>query len=518
MFLVIFRAVRTAVLFFLVLPMAAIAQDVTLTSRDGSVTLGGTLLSFDGEFYRLSTVYGPLVLDGQAVLCSGVGCPDLDAYIAEFTFAGEPALGEVLMPALIEGFAARHGLSLGRAAQDDRHFTFTLSDPATERVVAHIGFRISSTSEGFADMLTGDADIAMAMREIRPDEVVRGIEAGLGDLSEPARSRIVALDALVPIIAPDNPLASVSVEALAAMLSGVVREWDLQDAPIAVHARPADTGMQQAVEDHFLAPLSLVMDEGVIRHASSAALADAVARDPLAIGVSRFSDIGNAVSVNLVGTCGIQLSASRRNLKTEDYPFTAPMFLYTPERRLPRLAREFLGFLTSSTAQRIVRRAGFVDLMREEIALDEQGVRFADAIANAGADVPLEEVQRMVALLRGASRLTPTFRFRGGSTKLDAQSAGNVADLARALESGVFDDRELLFVGFSDSDGNWQVNRRISSLRAEAVRNAVLAAAVTADQSRVGLAIEAFGEAMPMACDDTEWGRSVNRRVEVWLR
>ncbi|NHX28286.1 cell envelope biogenesis protein OmpA, partial [Escherichia coli] len=82
-----------AALGFLGLSSAALAQDVTLTSRDGGITLHGTLLGFDGEFYRVDTPYGPLVLDGQGVRCSGAGCPDLADYVAEFTFAGAPALG-----------------------------------------------------------------------------------------------------------------------------------------------------------------------------------------------------------------------------------------------------------------------------------------------------------------------------------------------------------------------------------------------------------------------------------------
>ena len=35
--------------------------------------------------------------------------------------------------------------------------------------------------------------------------------------------------------------------------------------------------------------------------------------------------------------------------------------------------------------------------------------------------------------------------------------------------------------------------------------------------TREGYQADAFGEAMPMACDDTVWGRGANRRVEVWL-
>ena len=43
------------------------------------------------------------------------------------------------------------------------------------------------------------------------------------------------------------------------------------------------------------------------------------------------------------------------------------------------------------------------------------------------------------------------------------------------------------------------------------------AATDAAGGPRVAMRAEAFGEAMPMACDDTGWGRQVNRRVEVWV-
>jgi phosphate transport system substrate-binding protein len=34
----------------------------------------------------------------------------------------------------------------------------------------------------------------------------------------------------------------------------------------------------------------------------------------------------------------------------------------------------------------------------------------------------------------------------------------------------------------------------------------------------VQLQTEAFGEALPMGCDDTNWGQQTNRRVELWAR
>ena len=87
-----------------------LAQDVTLTSPDGQVELSGTLLGFDGEFYRIETVYGELTVDGSGVLCDGPACPNLQDFVAEISVSGSSTMGAVLMPALIEGFCAAQQL------------------------------------------------------------------------------------------------------------------------------------------------------------------------------------------------------------------------------------------------------------------------------------------------------------------------------------------------------------------------------------------------------------------------
>ena len=50
------------------------------------------------------------------------------------------------------------------------------------------------------------------------------------------------------------------------------------------------------------------------------------------------------------------------------------------------------------------------------------------------------------------------------------------------------------------------------------MRRAASKAAETADLDRVQLDVDAFGEALAMACDDSEWGRQANRRAEVWVK
>ncbi len=515
------RAAVVAALFLFIQGFPALAQDITLTSRDGEVEITGTLLGFDGEFYRIETVYGELTVDGSGVLCEGPACPSLLHYVADVSISGAYSMAEVLMPALIEAFGLRHGYTVTREIVGDRRFTYVLSDGKSGRKLARFHFHASSSDEGFADLLANEADIAMSLREIRDDEARRGFDAGLGDMTETNRSRVLALDGLVPIVSPGNPVRSLSPQQLALVFAGQIDNWVAfggPDAPISVHLLEAKTGLAQAVEDQLMAPLERDLDAGIIRHERTDSLVSTVIRDPFAIGVAPFSETGNAQTLVLRGACGFALAASRRTLKTEDYPLTAPMFLYFPARRLPKIAREFLAYTRSPSAQVVIRRAGFVDQAPEEIPVNLQGDRFVNAILVAGEDLPLDILQRMTKRLAPMKRLTTSFRFQTGEAKLDPQSRSNVQQLARAIEAGLYDGRKIAFVGFSDGVGPAAGNRTIARKRAEIVKQAVVAAAETANFDQLSIEVMAFGEALPMACDDSAWGRQVNRRVEIWVR
>lgn len=513
------RAAFSAALLLFATPL--IAQDVTLTSRDGSVTIRGMLLGFDGEFYRVETDFGELTVDGSGVRCDGPACPNLQAFVAELTISGAATTGDLLIPALIEAFGMRSGHRITREPQGDGVVDYILTEKATDEIAGRFAVRSTNTDEGFADLLANEADLVMALREIRPEELRRAIEAGMGNLRAAGRNRVLALDALVPIVAQGNAVRALTLPQLAAIYAGELDNWqDLggPDAPIALHLRDAASGLGQAVEDRLMGPSGFDLSASATRHDTDRAILDAVLRDPFAIGLTTASETGLAAQVELSGACGFTIGATRINAKTEDYPLTTPAFLYMPARRLPKLAREFLAFTRLPAAQMVIRRAGFVDQMPEEIPINQQGARFANAITQAGPETSLTDLQAMVTRLTPYDRLTISFRFEAGSTLLDAQSRSNVEQLAAALEQGLYDGRELMFVGFSDGSGDAAGNRRIALDRAKAVRRAVELAARDADPDRLTLGTEAFGEAMPMACDDSAWGRQVNRRVEVWIR
>lgn len=509
--------------FFLALAGTTLAraQDITLRSPDGAVEISGNLLGFDGEFYRVDTQFGELTVDGSGVVCEGPACPNLIEFVAEVIFSGASSMTEVLMPALVEGFARHRQMVATREQLDDSHFVYELARAEGERPVARFEFHVTTTDEGFADLLANEADIVLAGREIRPDERRRAQEVGMGDLTTSNRSRVLALDAMVPVVAQTNPVHEISTRTLAQIFAGDITNWsDLggPDAPISLHLPDSGSGLSQAAEVRLVAPLGRGLARDVIRHDRSADVGTGVNDDPFGIGLSSFAEVGPARALTLTGSCGFSLNATRRTVKTEDYPLTSPLFLYLPARRLPKMAREFLAYTRSTPAQIVIRRSGFVDQAPEAIPVNDQGDRFANALLSAGAEISLDELRTMTETLVPLSRLTTSFRFEPGSARLDAQSRSNVAQLADAMDMGTYDARRVLIVGFSDGVGPAPSNLRIAMARAQAVQTALLAATETGVPDRIDLGVAAFGEALPMACDDSDWGRQVNRRVEIWVR
>ncbi len=501
------------------LTASALAQDLTLRSLDGAIELDGTLIGFDGEFYRIDTIYGPLTVSAQGVRCTGPGCPDLESFVAEARFAGAAVIADTLMPALIEGFARSRDFQVSRSLDGPDRSVFSLirEDGST---AARLTLISGTSDSGFEALLNRDADLALSLRE--PSQVERDAArlADQGDLRLARRARVLAIDGLVAVTSPDNPVERISLTELAQTFAGEITNWEAlggDDAPVALHLMQDSSGLAQGFATRVLEPVGLGLAPDITRHQSPTALSDTVARDPYALGITSFSAIDNAQALALGGPCGFTQTANPNSLKAEDYPLTAPLFIYTPNRRLPQMIRDFLSFLESRTAERIIRRAGFVSqtILSEPTAA--QGDRLANAILAAGDEITLPDLQRLSTRLLGVTRLTPTFRFAAGTTELDPQSLSAVSRLARAIERGEYDGRRLLFVGFSDGDGPASTNLGLSRGRAETVRAAVMEAASAADLNRVQFRVEAFGEALPMACDDTDWGRAVNRRVEVWL-
>jgi phosphate transport system substrate-binding protein len=390
---------------------------VELRSFDGTVELEGNLIAYDGAYYQIDTIYGPLTVSAEGVSCAGPGCPDLTSFVAEAYIAGAATVAEGLLPDLLSAFGAQQELDLVRS-EDGGTIIYTLVRPGDEPA-ARFYVTPGTTDEGFLALLNGEVDIALALREPNAPERLAARDQAPEDPPLTRRVRVLALDALVPVVSRDNPVASLAMGDLARLFSGEIDNWaDLggPDAPVALHLlapawavagfrRPGpDVDGSAAGARHHPTP-----ERDRPRPGRGAGRVRGRHHDAL----HARHQPGPAPD----GPCGFSQSASADAIKSEDYPFTAPVYVYLAPYRLPQLVRQFLDFTASETAERIVQGAGYVNQSLTRTPLNLQGDRLSNAIRAAGEDVTLEALQAMMTRLDGAERLSPTFRFADGAAE-----------------------------------------------------------------------------------------------------
>lgn len=511
-------AAFAGLLLFLTVPLMAGA--VTLKSADGTVTLTGKLLGYDGEFYRIKSVFGNITLSALGVTCTGRGCPDPGQYAADLTLSGSSAAINNLLPGLIEDFGFANGLTTLRRDFRKIGWTYFISDPA--RVpVARIQAAPGTSTSGFSDITNSKSDLIIASRLPNKKEVAAAKKAGIGNIDSRYRQQVLALGALVFLVSPQNPVSALTMDEITRIYSGQITNWaELGgvNAPITLLFGDKHSDLSQMF-------LKRVFPAGIPYRpkpgreiASQNALSDAVARDPFAIGFTGFGAIRNAKPIAIRGDCGILQTATAFGVKSGDYPLSRSFYIFTPKRRLPVFARDFLAYLKTAGAQTAISNLGFVGLGMAAVPLTAQETRIANAVSQADGDVSLAALKGFVKTFSGAGRLPATFRFKDNSTKIDVRSMRDISTLARMIEVGDFDGRTLIFAGFSDSQGGGVGNLKISRSRAKQVAALVKSRAGRADLSKINFQTIGMGEVAPLACNDTEVGRRINRRVEVWLR
>ena len=101
--------------------------------------------------------------------------------------------------------------------------------------------------------------------------------------------------------------------------------------------------------------------------------------------------------------------------------------------------------------------------------------------------------------------------FATGQATLTQAGMGNLRKLADVLAQNP--ERTVLVEGFTDSVGSDTSNLALSERRAAAVRAALLSMGVAGQR----IAMKGYGEAFPVAPNDTSGNKQLNRRVEIVL-
>ena len=409
---------------------------------------------------------------------------------------GSNTVGAALAPALAKAFLAREGYTeVERQAGANAEESALIGRRPADGAQLRIELQAHGTATAFQSLTTGAADIGMASRAIKADEL--GATTALGDLSAEGSEYVIALDGVAVIVHPSNPLQRLSIEQIRDLFSGKVTDWSALGGPagaVTVYARDDKSGTWDTFRSLVLDKTPLV--SGARRFEDSRALSDAVAADPQAIGFVGLPYARQAKTLAVADGNANALRPSRFTVATEDYALSRRLYFYVARNAAP-MARKLADFAVSDEAQKIAQAEGYVGQIPE--ADDGVGAVATEAL-------PAEYTR----LTRGARRLAVNLRFKPGVDKLDNKALRDMARITRLMENRLGQPQHLMLLGFSDGQGDPCVNLTISVQRAQSVAR---------DLGTYGIkaaVVQGYGSAAPVATNTTASGRERNRRVEVW--
>jgi phosphate transport system substrate-binding protein len=221
---------------------------------------------------------------------------------------------------------------------------------------AELSYDAQGSTMGIQGVLNGIFDLGGSSRALLPSEKEQGVTA-----------TTVAIDGLAVIVNDSVPIDDISIEDLAAIFVGEIRNWRRLGGPdeeITVVNRDEASGTLGAFR--FLVLEEIYGDDArFLRNAlvteSDGNMATMVTQTPHSIGYASMRTIprveesgGKALTVN-----GIENTSE--NVMTGQYPITRPLNTITfgePQGE----AQVFIQFLKSSRGQEIIREVGFLPI------------------------------------------------------------------------------------------------------------------------------------------------------------
>jgi phosphate transport system substrate-binding protein len=495
------------------------AQTITLRSSDGSTNVTGPLVRFDGSTYAIkSGAHDELVLPAAGFSCVSGACPTSNA----LGIHGSNTIGAELMPRLIEAYAQSRNerVRISNGDAPDVSEIRVVGNDGRDRAAIDLQARGSGTAT--PGLLSGKAVIGMASRPLNEAELTQLADRGLADMRSPSSEHVLALDGIIVIVSPANRVGKLSLQQIQGIFSGAISDWsEVGGTPgrINVYARDAKSGTFDTFKTLVLDPGKRELAAGTERFESSNDLSDRVANDPNAIGFVGFAYRRNTKALSLANECGMTFSPSTFSVKSEEYPLSRRLFLYSGTLPEQSFAAGLLQFSLSKAAQSVVKESGFInqDLEWHSFGQTDRTAQARSARKlRAGAGEPFMTLLRDV---EETSRISTTMHFRYNSLDLDSKSLTDVDGLAQFLQFLLQRKAggKLVLAGFTDSAGTADKNIALSLQRANVVRQSLLRKLGDPQYAKL-IETRGYGPALPVACNDNEAGRDKNRRVEVWLR
>jgi len=304
---------------------------------------------------------------------------------------GSNTLAHALVPTLAEAWLRDIGYTDIRTSRPRASLTEIHASRDGLPLVVEID--ASDSAQGFADLIEGEAQIAMMTRRPNAAELDAGWQ--LGDLGSQDQEFVVALDGVAVVVNRRNPVLRMDLEQLRKLFSGQSRDWsELGGAAgeVRVHLDPNAGAVRDLMNERVMRGAAFAEAQ---LHANARELVAAVAADPLAIGLIPIGEhYGDGTRPLAIADGGRAIVPTRTEVLGEDYPLSRRLYLYGGQM-MGALSRSFALYAMTRAGQRAVARSGHV------------AVTLVPGRARATTAGPVEYRQ----LVEGAVRLPLSLRF-----------------------------------------------------------------------------------------------------------
>jgi phosphate transport system substrate-binding protein len=505
-------------------PTSSFAQasddEVLLKSADGSISVSGKLLEFTDEFYILQTSLGNLRVSSERVSCVGTACPVIEVAEADIQIIGSGAIGTGLMPLLLDGYSSfvDAEASIAKTSQPGQIIANMIADQGFGDEMDSFLVTAASTTSGFESLLSNEAQVTMASRRILPAEARALKQAGAGNMISPRQEHIVAVGSVVVITNPANPVNDLSVDQLKGIYSGSITNWsevggpDLEIQPVGF---PEQNDIFGTFKNRIFGGAPGALASNIVTSDDFNVVANTVSDNPGAIAYTGFAFMRGNKPVTVVDECNIPMVPDTFSAKTEEYSLQSRMYLYNRADASNDSVQQFLDYVVSHEADNVILKSGFIDLGIETRSQDQDSSRVQQLMQASLDRYERDVANEMLVQMEGYDRLS-TFRFRTASSKLDERGRLDLERLVAYLRNQG-DGAEVMLVGFTDDVGAFSSNLELSKRRAQEMAGQ-LKDALNGEVDGVSIKTTGFGSISPSACNLSDHGRSVNRRVEVWIQ
>lgn len=204
---------------------------------------------------------------------------------------------------------------------------------------------------------------------------IRAVAKGLADMGGTCRHTIndprekgvklhqVAWDAIVAVVNKDNPVDSITVDQLKAVLTGKIQNWKElggPNKPINLYIRKGKiSGVGLMAREIIFKNLDQEFSSKAKVMRSSGPLERAISGDKFGIGITGISSAKKRKKLKVLKINGV--APTKENIGSGKYPFYRPLYIATAEKPSPEVEK-FIQYALSSEGQSVISAQGTVNL------------------------------------------------------------------------------------------------------------------------------------------------------------